>query len=283
MPEGSVETSLESKTSLDRAFMQAEVAKDDAAIQDFYQVFVNEVFYLLLEGEEDCMSHEPDNIRPYFVSLEEEKTALIFDTEERMAQFIDKPSHFVTLTGQALVEMFVHHNVQLGLNLGVAPSSLIIHSDILKTLWQDLMSSTDIVDQSDINDITVSPPMLASEVLVKSLHMHLELWRDTLAEAFLIQATVNHSDLHSMILCVVFKDGECANMEQEKQLVQTLSGAATPYLPAQEVNGFHVCILHPDQRAEASAARFLKAARVYGLNFFDTTGTFLHAPSQCMQ
>ena len=279
MSKQTFESPAEPKTSLDYAFIQAQSAEDTGSIQDFYNIFVNQVFYLLLEDIEGNQELDSQVINPRLISVEGHETALIFDTEERMAEFIDTPSDFVTLTGEALVNMVVNKDIQIGLNLGVAPSSLIIDATILKSIWTDIQKTVEVIESSNLENLSVSPPFLASEILIKSLHIHLELWRDTLKEALLVQAILRGNTKPSFIVCLVFKDADNVLNETELQLIQKISSATLPYISSDDIEGLQVCVLQKPKRL-GDKNGLLQTARKHGLNFYAAELPFAQTQSE---
>lgn len=255
----------EPQTSLDQAFACAESSDEDAQIQQFYQVFVDEIFYLLVEDEEKA-NFDAQTIKPLLVSIEGAQTVLIFDTEERLAEFVEQPAEFITLTGRSLVKMFVGKGVQLGLNLGVASSSMVIDAQLLDILWQDLSQDEyTLMDKQHLNDVTIHRPLNAPDILVKSLHLHLEIQRRDIKEALLVQADmVGENAQKCFILFLMFNVQHTDLTEDQRNILQQLTGAVMPYMRADDAHKVHICVLEKRDR-------LLGAARRYGLNFYENT------------
>jgi hypothetical protein len=114
-------------TQLDRAHeaMQANL-EDDAARMGFYQAVADAELFLLLAGEP-----EGGNIEPELLEMDGERFALVFDAEWRLANFTEEhlPGQalpFAALPGRAIAGLLEGQKIGLGLNLGVAPSSILI-------------------------------------------------------------------------------------------------------------------------------------------------------------
>jgi len=59
---------------------------------------------------------------------------LAFDTEERLVQFMEGPANFVSLSGRSLAQMLAAEGHGIGLNLDVAPSSILLPDDAVEWL-----------------------------------------------------------------------------------------------------------------------------------------------------
>lgn len=110
-------------TPLDRAWRAAEAqGAGDAEMAEYYDTFAGVEFFLALEP--DLLESEAP--QPLLFSVEGAPTALIFDTEIRMANFLEAEAAHLALSGRAVISMFTGRGVQLGVNLGDAPSATIL-------------------------------------------------------------------------------------------------------------------------------------------------------------
>jgi len=109
-------------TPLDRAHAAMEAAPgDDAARLRFYERLAdNELFLLLMAEARD------DTLSPEVFDLSDAKWILVFDTEERLAAFTGREAPYAALSGRAIAQMLAGQGVGLGLNLEVAPSSILL-------------------------------------------------------------------------------------------------------------------------------------------------------------
>ncbi|MEM6408372.1 MAG: SseB family protein [Pseudomonadota bacterium] len=105
-------------TPLDQAHAQMDQS-DDARLR-FYERLADAELFLLLAREADG-----DQIEPKLFELEEGTLVLAFDREERLAAFAGA-APYAALSGRALAQMLSSDNLSLGLNLDVAPSSIIL-------------------------------------------------------------------------------------------------------------------------------------------------------------
>ena len=109
-------------TPLDEAHAAMEAApQDDAARLRFYERLADGELLLVLEAPA-----QEDKVRPVLLSLDEGAFALVFDREDRLAAFSEKPADYVAASGRQVVAMLTGQNIGLGVNLGVAPSSTLL-------------------------------------------------------------------------------------------------------------------------------------------------------------
>ncbi|MDK3017513.1 SseB family protein [Pseudodonghicola flavimaris] len=102
------------------AAMEAEGAAPEARLRFYERIADAELFLMLIEEAEG------ENISPELFELEEGRFVLAFDREERLAQFAERPAPYAALSGRILAEMLRGQEIGLGLNLGVAPSAILI-------------------------------------------------------------------------------------------------------------------------------------------------------------
>lgn len=110
-------------TPLDLAYeaMAAADDADDTVRLRFYERLADGEMILLLETEP-----EADTLSPRVFELEDGPVVLVFDTEERLAEFAGMIAPYAALPGRAVAGMLAGQGIGLGINLGVAPSSLLL-------------------------------------------------------------------------------------------------------------------------------------------------------------
>lgn len=110
-------------TPLDQAYQAMADAPDgeDAPRLRFYERLADGEMILLLEEEP-----LDENLRPKLFELEDGPVVLIFDTEERLAQFTGIPVPYAALPGRVIAGLLAGQGIGLGVNLGVAPSSMLL-------------------------------------------------------------------------------------------------------------------------------------------------------------
>ncbi|WP_330629472.1 SseB family protein [Thioclava sp. FTW29] len=124
-------------TPYDRAHaaMTAE-PENDALRLAVYDRLADAELFLLLEDEV-----EGQDIRPQVFEAEDGAFVLAFDTEERMADFCDGPMPYAALPGRIIAQNLVGENIGLGINLGVAPSAMLLPPEALDWLSETLTHS----------------------------------------------------------------------------------------------------------------------------------------------
>ncbi|SDW68575.1 SseB protein N-terminal domain-containing protein [Ruegeria halocynthiae] len=121
-------------TALDAAHaaMQAAPQDDTARLRFFERLADSELFLMLTEEAQD------ENISPELFDVADGRFVLVFDLEERMAEFAGCPVPYVALSGRVLSGMLSGQGVGLGLNLETAPSSMLIPAEALGWLSSTL-------------------------------------------------------------------------------------------------------------------------------------------------
>jgi hypothetical protein len=121
-------------TELDTAHAAMEAAPDDdvARLRFFERLADGEVFLLLAREAEE------EDITPETFEIEGQTFVLVFDREERLAQFTGRIAPYAGLSGRALVQMLAGQGIGLALNPDVAPSSMLIAAEAVDWLADTL-------------------------------------------------------------------------------------------------------------------------------------------------
>lgn len=121
------------ETPIDRAhaMMTAEPDNDSLRLA-FYERLADGEAFLLLERES-----EDDSISPRVFETGEGPFVLAFDREDRLARFAGGPAPYAALSGRSLVEMIADQGLGLGLNLGAAPSEMLLPAEAV--VWLSAM------------------------------------------------------------------------------------------------------------------------------------------------
>lgn len=132
-------------TPLDAAHEAMEAApQDDAARLRFYDRLAGVELFLLLAEEP-----EGDNIRPQVFPVDGQSLVLAFDQEERLSAFVEgAAAPYAVLSGRSLAQMLAPQSMGLGLNLGVAPSSIILDGDAMVWLAETLSARPDEIEEA---------------------------------------------------------------------------------------------------------------------------------------
>ena len=109
-------------TEIDTAHAAMESApEDDAARLRFYECLADSELFLLLATEPEA----DDDITPEVIEADGIQYVLVFDQEERLADFAERAASYAAVSGRGLAQMLVGQNIGMGVNLGQASSILI--------------------------------------------------------------------------------------------------------------------------------------------------------------
>ncbi len=134
---------------------------DDGARLRFYERLADSELFLMLAKEPVGEEVEPelfDTGQGHFV--------LVFDREDRLAQFAGRVVPYAGLSGRVIAGLLAEEGIGLGLNLEVAPSSILIPAEAIAWLAQTLGHAPDEVE-SDLQEL--SPPTGLPETLLTAL------------------------------------------------------------------------------------------------------------------
>lgn len=130
------------QTALDiaHAAMEAETGGDAARLRFFERLADSELFLLLTEEASG------DSISPEVFELSDHSFALVFDREERLAQFVGRPAPYAAISGRIIAQMLKGQGIGLGLNLEVASSSILIPPEAVVWLEETLQHAPEQVE-----------------------------------------------------------------------------------------------------------------------------------------
>lgn len=130
-------------TALDTAHAAMQAApQDDAARLRFFERLADSELFLMLTEEA-----KGNNISPEVFDVADGRFVLVFDREDRLAQFAQRPVPYVALSGRVLAAMLTGQGIGLGLNLETAPSSMLIPSEALGWLASTLQHEPEKVQE----------------------------------------------------------------------------------------------------------------------------------------
>lgn len=231
---------MSDETALDRAWTQANGdTAGDGGMSRFYDVFAATELFLLIDSASLEGSSTP---QPALFPVEEINTALVFDTEERLAAFMEDGAAHLTLSGRAVIEMFAGKGVQLGVNLGDAPSATILPTTAVdwaaSALRQPIEASLD-------QTVTLTLPRGVLPTLLTALDAKLAGMGVVVAEAWLC-GTGGGRRSEGLILCLVMRiEGA------EQAAVAAL--AETARFAGDDKAAFDIAVLASDDPRLASA------------------------------
>ena len=119
------------ETPLDAAHAAMDAAPgDDAARLRFYERLADSELFLLLTEEP-----KGEKLSPELFELADGAFVLAFDREARLAEFVGRPAPYAALSGRVIASMLAAQGIGLGVNLEVAPSSILVPAEAVA--WLD--------------------------------------------------------------------------------------------------------------------------------------------------
>ncbi|MFT4701512.1 MAG: hypothetical protein ACI9ND_000061 [Yoonia sp.] len=155
-------------TDLDTAHAAMNAAPDDDAQRlRFYERLADTELFLLL-------AEEPvgDQVSPEIFDIADGRFTLVFDREERLAEFVGRTVPYAGIAGRSLVRMLTGQGVGLGLNLQVAPSEMLVPAEAVDWLATTLENSP---EEAEARLTEVSAPGGLPEAVVTGLDRKLAI------------------------------------------------------------------------------------------------------------
>lgn len=173
-------------TPLDLAYEAMVTAPDgdDAPRLRFYERLADGEMILLLEQEA-----QGEDLSPRVFELEDGPFVLIFDSEERLGAFTGVPAPYAALPGRVVAQLLAGKGIGLGINLGVAPSSLLLPAFAVDWLADTLSHGP---SEAEAVPESFAAPGALPESLLSGLDAKLARAGGLAAHALL--ATVRYSD-----------------------------------------------------------------------------------------
>ncbi|MCA0919446.1 SseB family protein [Pseudooceanicola nanhaiensis] len=188
-------------TPLDQAHAAMEAApEDDAARLRFYERLADNELFLMLTEEA-----KPETVSPHIFDLGEgEQVALVFDREERLSAFSPVPVPYVALSGRVIAAALAGQGIGLGVNLGVAPSSILLPPEALGWLSETLGHAP---DEMEARIAEVHAPGKLPEVLLQGLDVKLAMAAGLAVSAVLAEVVYDSGARGHMLGFIDVKDG----------------------------------------------------------------------------
>ncbi|MCA0871264.1 SseB family protein [Seohaeicola saemankumensis] len=233
------------ETPLDTAHIAMEAApEDDAARLRFYERLADsELFLMLTEEARD------ENISPEVFDVADGRFLLAFDREERLARFAGRPAPYAALSGRVLAQMMAGQGLGLGVNLEVAPSSILIPAEAMGWLYQTLGH---VPDEVEARIAEVSAPVGLPETLLLALDTKLATAQGLAQAAYLVAVTYHDGGRGHMLGFVGALEGAEGALAKAAGEALTFSGI--------EAGAMDVGFFGPEDpvtaRLEATGLRF---------------------------
>lgn len=168
----------EAPTRLDIAWAEALVGEaegadptaidDDARAAKFVEALLAEPLICPVLDDDDALD-SGETMRPLTLEHDGRPTLLLFDTEDRLAAFIDTPTNFVALAGRSFFRLVKGSGAQVALNLDVAPSSTVFSPQTVDAIALLAEASEEEVEVGAGEALTVAPPSPPSEGLLRAM------------------------------------------------------------------------------------------------------------------
>lgn len=228
-------------TPLDLAYeaMAAAAEGDDAPRLRFYERLADGEMVLLLETEA-----EGENLTPRVFDLEDGPVVLIFDTEERLGAFTGIAAPYAALPGRVIAQLLAGQGIGLGINLGVAPSSMLLPPFAVDWLAETLAHGP---EEAEARPERFDPPKGLPERLVEGLDAKLARAGGLAAHALLAAVTYAGGRQGHMLAFIDAVEGAQAALARAAAEALTFSGI--------EAGEMDVTFLSGTEPAAAAMAR----------------------------
>jgi len=204
-------------TDIDQAHAAMSAAPDDdAARLRFYERLADSELFLLLGGEP-----EGDQIEPELFEIEDQRYVLVFDREERLADFTGRTVPYAALPGRALAGMLSGQDIGLALNLEVAPSSMMIPPDGVVWLSETLENAP---SEEQARLVEIAPPVALPEEVITGLDRKLATAAGRARFAYLAAATYEGGGRGHVLAFIDAAPGAEASLVQAASEALTFSG-----------------------------------------------------------
>lgn len=220
-------------TPLDKAWT-ATTGAGDAEMARFYDLFASTELFLLIDPASLESAAVP---QPQLFPVEGVDTALVFDTEARLAAFTGEGGAHLNLSGRAAISMFAGSGAQLGVNLGEAPSATILPPEALAWAASALQQPIEETEEG----VALGAPAGAEPALLTALDAKLAGMGAAVAEAWLCGSD------DRLLLCVALR-----MQGAEQSVVAAL--AETARFAGGEQAAFDITVVPADD-SRLSAAR----------------------------
>ncbi|MCG6901483.1 MAG: SseB family protein [Rhodobacter sp.] len=167
-------------TALDLAHAEMDSGSQTARLR-FYERLADAELFVLLAAEPDG-----DRIAPETFETDDGSYVLGFDREDRLAQFVGRTAPYAALSGRALAAMLAGQGLGLGLNLDVAPSSILIPASAVDWLNETLGNRP---ARIDAQPVSIAAPHGLPEALLTSLDAKLATMAGLARMAYLVSVT----------------------------------------------------------------------------------------------
>lgn len=190
-------------TLLDAAHAAVSADPDNETLRlRFFERLADGEMVLLLEREA-----VGESLEPKVFALEDGPVVLVFDREERLASFTGGITPYAALPGRVIAGLLKGQGIGMGVNLGVAPSSMLLPPEAMDWLAETLDAGPEVVEAEPEEFLAPSVP----EAVVAALDAKL--------------ARAGGLAVAAVLAGVVYKDGRRGHL---LALLDTVAGAEGP-------------------------------------------------------
>ncbi|WP_428548418.1 SseB family protein [Profundibacter sp.] len=208
-------------TPLDATHAAMQSAPDDTARRlRFFERLADSELFLLLEAEA-----QGDTIKPEVFEVDGAKYVLVFDREERLAEFVEGAAHHATLSGRVAARMLAGQGVGLAVNLGVAPSSILIPAEAMAWLGEILEETP---DEIQARPVAFSAPAGIPETLLTALDGKLAIAAGLAKTVYLVAVEYEDGNSGHMLAIIDALPGAQGALAKAVGEAVSFSGFETP-------------------------------------------------------
>ena len=191
-------------TLLDTAHAAMEAAPEDTTKRmAFYERVADSELFLVLETEP-----VDDKIIPAVFEVEGDKYALVFDTDARMSEFTQAVTPYLAASGRQITAMLAGQGIGLGVNLAVAPSSMLLPATAVDWLQQTLGAGP---EAQEATPSAIYPPGKLPETLIAALDTKMATMAGMAKYAYLAQIEYeNRPRSHVLAFIAAIPEAESA-------------------------------------------------------------------------
>lgn len=235
----------EPETPLDLAHAAMESAPEDGAARlQFYERLVEGELFLMLAAEPVGAVVEP-RIFP----LDDGDYVLVYDREDRLSRFAGGPTPYAALAGRRVVEMLAQRDIGLGLNLGEAPSKMLLPPEVVDWLAETLSARPTVADAQPRE---IAPPSDLPQALLTAIDGKLARMGGLAARAYLAQVTYDTGAQSHLLAFIDPADGAEDTLARAVGEALTFSGLETGSLDVAFLADSHIL----SARLSRAALRF---------------------------
>jgi len=145
-------------TLLDAAHAAVSADPDNEALRlRFFERLADGEMVVLLEREA-----EGETLEPRVFELEDGPVVLVFDREERLASFTGGIAPYAALPGRVIAGLLKGQGIGMGVNLGVAPSSMLLPPEAMDWLAETLDEAP---QEVEARPVEFQPPSVPEAVI----------------------------------------------------------------------------------------------------------------------